>query len=114
MLEVANVPAAQDNGQVDKLKSLMMGIIVACAQKKVCSRNPNMNWILGDVAKGYQHISQIGAPVDLSALLAGLQQSTAPAVPAVEVQQDTSLTDAITSLAVTQKDILKQLKALKK
>ena len=113
MLDGAVVPAAQDNGQVNSLKTLMMGIIVACAQKKVCSRNPNMNWILGDVAKGYQHIQQIGAPVDLGAILAqaGL---TNPTAPPAEVQQDTSLTDAITNLAVTQTEILKQLKALKK
>ena len=114
MLEGQIVPAEQDNGAVEKLKALMMGIIVSCAQKKVTSRNPNMNWILGDVAKGYQHIQQIGAPIDLGAILAQAGLTQQPAAPPVEVQQDTSLADAITSLAVTQKDILKQLKALKK
>ena len=112
-LDEAKVPAAQDNGQVNSLKTLMMGIIVACAQKKVCSRNPNMNWILGDVVKGFQHISSIGAPVDLPTMLAQMGAAQPP-VPPAGPPADTSLTDAITNLAVTQTEILKQLKALKK
>ena len=91
MLEAFKPPALDEQTNMF-FKTLAMQTIASCTMKKIqTQRNPNANFLVGDIVKGAGSIAGIGAGTDLSSMIGlmtmfGAGQGTAKTAEVVETK----------------------------